>query len=206
MNRFRFFKRNLPQTVHGERGHALLELALVMPLLLFIPLATSEYARVLRLKQTAGVISREAGSMAFRRCNDFRELGGRTATSQRTSECLEDVLQGPDSTGIQQFADTLAAPGTISVRISVFRYDEASGVPELWRVATAGRAPHSQIESRGAVLVERTTNAVLIGSEEVQQRERILVSEVTVQYNPLIAWIPGKGTQQAFEMSERTIF
>ncbi len=88
-----------------ERGVAMLELALCVPLVVLLFLATLEIAQLLRVTQLANVLSREAGNVAFRLCADFAEPDGMEATQSRSADCLQQMLTGPD--GIQTLADSL---------------------------------------------------------------------------------------------------
>ncbi len=62
MNRL-ISQRNL-----GDRGAVLVEFAVILPLILVLVFAGSEFSRLIKVKQLVTTISREAANMAFREC------------------------------------------------------------------------------------------------------------------------------------------
>lgn len=66
---------------HEERGTAILELALIAPLLLFLVFAGLELSRVLDRAQWATQLSREVASISYRECSSL--------TDTKLSACLK---------------------------------------------------------------------------------------------------------------------
>ena len=100
-----------------SKGVVYLELAMVLPVLLLAAFACLEFSNVLRIHQTAALLSREAGYSVFRRCGDIDDQ----ATLQN---CVSDAqnalyIQGTDILG---FANPADGQNDLGVVISLFKY------------------------------------------------------------------------------------
>ena len=112
----------------SERGLAIIELALIMPLFVAVALVGLEISRALSYSQAAVSLSREAASRAFRKCgSDWSADTANAAKMLKVRNCLEK-----QEAALEQFANR-AFPGT-EVILTIFRY----GAPGAAVTCTAG--------------------------------------------------------------------
>lgn len=104
----------------NERGIALVELALVVPVLFFIILAAVEYGMLLKKYEQLSHISREAANSAFREC----------ATQATPQACIDTV------TARSTQAAQVLVPGA-AVILSLYRYDSTMRRTQLQAVNQA---------------------------------------------------------------------
>ena len=97
-----------------ERGVAVMEFAIVIPLFLFLVIGGLEYAKQLERKQWASQLSREVASMSYRSCGGLRGVD--------MSLCVEKWVLDP----IKKTASALA-PGTEFV-VALYTYDSTRPV------------------------------------------------------------------------------
>jgi hypothetical protein len=196
-----------------EVGVAVLELAICMPLVILLFLVTLEIAQLLRVTQLANVLSREAGNVVFRSCSDFAEPAGLDATKNRTTDCLQQALTGPD--GVQNLASSLTFPFDAEIIVSIYRYDDApnSGVPSLWLVSRIDGCPQCAIGT-SKFFIDFGQNQidgpnVTIPASEVTMQTRFVVSEVYIRYNKVTPdafnrFIPSDGQGHAIYYEQTT--
>jgi hypothetical protein len=197
----------------GERGVAMLELALCLPLMVLLFLATLEIAQLLRVTQLANVLSREAGNASFRLCADFAEPSGMEATQRRSVDCLQQVLTGPD--GAQTLANSLGLPFETEIIVSIYRYDDTPnpGTPSLWLVTridgcsqcAIGRSKFSLAAAQDQIMGPNVT----IPASEVTMQTHFVVSEVYVRYSKMTPdafnqFIPSDGLGNAIYYEQTT--
>ena len=191
----------------------MLELALCLPLVVLLFLATLEIAQLLRVTQLANVLSREAGNATFRLCADFAEPSGKAATQRRSADCLQQVLTGPD--GVQTLADSLGLPFDTEIIVSIYRYDDTPnpGTPSLWLVTRMDGCAQCSIGtskfSLAAAQVQIIGPNVTIPASEVTMQTRFVVSEVYVRYTKMTPdafnqFIPSDGLGHAIYYEQTT--
>ena len=96
-------------------GKALLELALILPLLLTVIFGSAELYRNYQIHQVLSVVGREIGNAAFRSCTDYANAG-------QTSACLQELVNSVFSRAVA--ASDVTADSRVFVK--VFRYDNAA--------------------------------------------------------------------------------
>lgn len=167
----------------AERGAALVELAIVTPLILLLCYGAIEVGTLFRVSQSANVLGREAGSLAFRECTDFAEPTA-TATQLRTEACLNTLLF--DATrGLQPLADAVYGAGTVRLIVSVYRADPVAGT--LSRIAIAGEdAGTGRISKFNTVAGALHGPGDGLSAATVQIHRRLAVSEIYFNYDPLL--------------------
>jgi hypothetical protein len=172
--------------VMREDGVAMLELALCIPLVVLLFLATLEIAQLLRVTQLANVLSREAGNVAFRECADFAEPDGVAATQSRTANCLQRVLTAAD--GVETLAASLDVRFDAEIIVSVYRYDDIAtpGAPTLWLVSSLDGCIQCAIGRTKFAIVNGQNQLaganVVIPAAVVTAQQRLVVSEVYLRY------------------------
>lgn len=103
MNLVRFIIKKINS---NQRGGAILEFSLVVPLLLSLSFAGFEFSRSLKILQIGSTLSREAANLAFRRC------------AVETGTALTSCLQGT-ANGIVNFS-RITLPN-VSIILSVYQ-------------------------------------------------------------------------------------
>jgi hypothetical protein len=198
---------------YHDSGVAIVELAICIPLVLFLFLATLEIAQLLRVTQVTNVLSREAGNSAFRYCADFTESGGLGPTKARTSNCLQQVLLGKN--GVQTLVTSLGLSFEFEIIVSVFRYDDTGnpGSPSLWLVSSINGCRECSIGPSKFAIVKGGSELdgpnVVIPQAEVVAQQRFVVSEVYVRYRKMTSdtfsrFIPGDGHGEAVYYEQTT--
>lgn len=109
--------------LESEEGNAIVELAFVLPIFLFIVFAALEYSRTLERLQWSSMLSREAASITYRRCASER--------GALLDGCLDVQVVQKLSQRIDVFA-----PGTEFV-VALFTYD-ATRNPKVRREGLFG--------------------------------------------------------------------
>jgi len=115
----------------SERGASYIEFLIVAPILLLICGASVEFSRLIRHRQVADVISKEAAMQAYRQCDKTVVKQGQNGadptvnideTRAEVIACLNRIKQ--TSEGIFR---TLGIQGSVS--LSLYRFDAANLVP-----------------------------------------------------------------------------
>ena len=212
----------------SERGVALLELALVFPFIMLVVLAAVEIKRFIAVVQQTQVLAREAASISFRDCADFKEPEGETSTVNldRTRRCVVELLGTPVQTagtvsnaaiaatkpGIQTFANSYGDSEATTVVVSVFRYNDAGdsnpATGTLTQIARINEQPESQFGPRNSgfsVAGQRITGQVELNEDFVRAHERIVIVEVYSHYEPILNFIPLLGKVLEREVYEVAI-
>jgi hypothetical protein len=188
-----------PKKRSWSRGHVLIELLIVAPVLLMIPAGVLEYTRFLRYDQIAVAFSQEAANQAYRQCTDWNAVTqGATRvtfdepTSTRlTRECIEAVRN--DIQGML----ALRMPGVGSrVILAVYRYNyglvsntDTAQVAIVPPQGATGLVTNTRIEvvPNSAALRRTTDQRELVSAAQAAIRQRMVVAEVTFGYNPVFA-------------------
>lgn len=104
-------------------GNALIEFALVLPLILMIFVGTIEFSRMFRVKEMMTLASREAAHEAFRECFDTeRQLC--SGTISKVDACLTYYAQRIDET-VKNFL-----PG-VTLTISMYVWDSKTQTADM---------------------------------------------------------------------------
>lgn len=215
-----------------DSGVAILELAIVLPFLLLVILCSVEIKRYMALIQQAQVFTREAASQTYRSCADFNEPEGEFSgvNLDRTRRCVVDILGAPVTAnglvpnlvdpslpiapivtandGLQTFADNLLGVNASNIVVSVYRYDNGTGIiRELAKIGeytniaeNINRTSRFQLVANSIV----STNATL-DVNFMQNHQRVVIVEVFSQYEPVIGFVPIFGNLIAREVYEIAI-
>ena len=187
----------------SQTGNALLELALVLPLLLAFFAAGVEFTRALRYYEFASALSRVLASVAFRQCS------GRNA--QDTGPCL-DRLRAPLEAGARQLVAGTQLP------IGIYDYDETSGQYRrlglspvaadtgtsnviATRFGIVGGAPIAGIAGTS----QGTAVSGQIGATTVRNNRVVAISETFIPYSPMIQAVLGIFSAKAGLLYDATI-
>lgn len=181
----------------SQDGVVMIEFLIILPLLLCLAGATIEIARFLRFNQMASVLSQEAALRAYRQCSDFFVYGddddfGADATRARTGRCLSEV--GGQMVGSRNTLQATTTSISFNIAISVYRFDgedAKEGFP------------------RNSARISWTSDATFPGTERagdnafwpsLENRKRIVVAEVSYNYEPVIRLYQGfwQGLAAAF--------
>ena len=110
---------------NDESALVLVELAIVLPLFVFLSFIGLEFGRSLKFVEAASSISREASSQAFRKCIGKYRLDPKNNPDAATEVevCLEQVR-----VGLEEFAEA-QFPGTAIV-LTLLRYDDTPSNPD----------------------------------------------------------------------------
>ena len=117
-----------------ERGNALVEFALVVPIIVSMLAASIEFGRVFRAREIMSLIAREAGNEAFRECFELQDVPCAGATSSATDSCLDvRVTTMMNSIGG-------AFPNGV-LTLSLYRWDDVGTKVDLIGFATSAAGP-----------------------------------------------------------------
>ena len=177
----------------ASQGAAILELALIIPLILLLILGTVEISRVMRASQIANQLSEEASNSIYRECSDFLEPAGETSsdTLNRTSQCVQDTYNKEFAPLIAQ----LARPGAIRIVLSIYR-EVAGPIVQRFALINDGAAPTStKFSASGNTIATTLTNVggggtVVIDAAFMAAHQRVAIAEVFIQVDPLLNIIP----------------
>ncbi len=179
-----------------ESGVALLELAIILPLLVFIVFNALEFARLSRVIQVSVVLAREAVSWSYRSCGDFDEPGGWSLSVQRTTECLQKVVNtgdtSPAAPSILSLARQLEPAGDFSIIVSVYRSGESGGPLRL--VSIAGEEADRGRVTRFQAVGNELQGPVTLDAAAVRRRGRIAVAEIYYPFFPIFRGVPTLGS------------
>jgi hypothetical protein len=115
----------------SNAGSALVEFAMILPLLIFFFFASFEFSRVLRMHQLVATTAREIARDAYRQCFGEKHFSNSQETTEMSDACKEDVftqtcLEGviEDARTIRNAALQLEAPfvGGLNVVLTAFQY------------------------------------------------------------------------------------
>ena len=159
-----------PRTRYSERGNAILELALVLPVIAAIALGGLEYSRALKWMQISATLSRESASIAYRDCSMMRD-DANILGPQYLTICLQRVR----STVAQQVQES--APNAMII-LSLYDFD---GVIEQ-EALVGGNATFSS--KYDPVSMNNDINGHL--SQTVVENDFIVISEVYLPYKPIV--------------------
>lgn len=98
-----------------ERGHAILELAIVLPVLFLLAMASLELAALLKYHQAGSALSREIASIAYRDCVADTTVVGDSFFDPQL--CMDKLFTGKLKTRLEK-----AAPGAKFI-VSLYNYD-----------------------------------------------------------------------------------
>jgi hypothetical protein len=181
----------------NTRGHALIEVIIVAPIILSIASLGLEVSRFLKLNQTASILSQEAANTAFRRCADIfvfdtNDIFSSTKTSAAIQSCLDTLVANVGSSATSLYPlNTDKKNPAFRLILSIYRLDSGAsdpgigGFPQLTRVLA--RSDNS-LTSRYSVSGNSVARdgATVLDSQRVSSQERIAIAEVTFEYNPAI--------------------
>ena len=114
----------------NERGVAMLEFAIILPILLLIFFAATDLYRVFSAHQFMSVLSREAGNVAFRECTE-------EPSGLKTNQCLERFAN-------EVFNNALSAGSSMRsarIQLKVFRYNAGANPTPTGSYLLGGSAP-----------------------------------------------------------------
>jgi len=183
--------------VIGIRGHAMVEVIVVAPLILSIASLGLEVSRFLKLNQVASILSQEAANTAFRRCADAlifdsSDNFNQAATEAAIQTCLNTVVSNFANAATSLYpTDTSQGNPRYRVIVSIYRLDKGASDPliggftSLTRVlAASDNSLTSQYSASGNAITRN--GALILGTSRVEQQERIAIAEVTFEYTPMI--------------------
>ena len=173
----------------NERGSAITECAIILPLLLGFALAGLELSRSLRYSQLASTLSREIGSVAYRECGSMSVRDTRT--------CLQGVFNS-----FNTFGQSLV-PGTM-LAVSVYEYDPVTskvrrvGIAPISAATPATPNLPSRFKVPGGLTVdgvagssEGLTIAGAITPQVLIDHRVIVIGEALVPFKPIVGSVPG---------------
>ena len=155
----------------SEKAAAFIELALVLPFIVLVLVATVEFSRVLRVRELMTTLGSEAAKIAFRECSDLEPricgLEGDSADG-----CLSGVRRGIDGLQIEGIA-------AAEISISLYRWDDDGAI--------ATRIGVSRDDELYPGQSEYDENRVTKELEElVRAHDVIAIAEIYYDYKPLI--------------------
>ena len=164
-----------------ENGNAIVELAFVIPLLVGLIFGGIEFSRSLKYSQAAVTFSREAASLALRRCAGYLD-------SEEALNCLN--LR---RVTIEDFANTMF-PGT-EIALSLYRYEgPINGGGTFIRINISDERNHLSKfgigGQSGQGRLEGTSLTGPIRPEVLYQNRVIVIGEAFVPYPSLVGMFP----------------
>ncbi len=173
-------------------GTCYVELALTIPVLLFLAFGTLELSNLFRTQQVISGLCREGANAAFRKCANEPDM-------DTINACLEnEVMDKGDNQGLRQFINTVL-PGA-EIVLSVYKYDSATQTVSLMGVnglEADGETPngHSSKYAPGPVdpnnpnpatdMIRPIPHSDYHLSESLMDTNQyIAISEVFYKYNP----------------------
>ena len=174
-----------------EKGHALVELAIVLPILVIVSFIGIEMSRSIQFSTASVTFSREIASLAFRNC------AGETLTSAdamvRTQLCIEAERARIEAVAREAF------PGTELI-VSFIAYDDTTSKFNL--VSAQGVSPaHTSTIAVG--LGGSTVNGGL-DNDVIKKHKLVVVGEAYVPYQSVVGTI-GTFTYDPTVFHERTV-
>lgn len=134
--------KSCSENVGPVKGAALVEFAMILPLLIFFLLASYEFSRILRIHQVEAAIAREIGRDAYRQCFGLKSFADPNSCPEEelTNACLGQVVK--QAATMMRNARTLGAPFIEQLDVAVTAY----------RLPTAG----SQLATRAGFAATAT--------------------------------------------------
>ncbi len=154
-----------------ECGIAIVELALILPLLLIITLASLELIRESTSVKIAVQLSREAANLAYREC--VNRINSPDEAVECLSLCQQEVMQ--------RARDTIGS--NVTVILSYYTTDTAAA-PLLWRLAEVGSSVTYPTKYTAATLAPHSYIAT-------KPDQPIVIGEVYVPYTAVIRAVGG---------------
>lgn len=161
-----------------EKGGALIEFAMLMPLLLLLAIGGAEIGRAISAREAAIALSKAAANQAFRECTHM--------TQGKMTLCLNDIRNQ-----FQTFASQVF-PGT-SVVVKVFTWDPDTGAGIEAQSATGGKVSQFDYNASSGLL---TSHPSTISNSIVQQRRILVVGEAYVPFDHIAPY-----TAQIFDVT-----
>ena len=169
-----------------DRGVAVVEFAILAPILLFFAIAGLEFSRSMKYTEVATMLSREAASIAYRVCSG-------EVDPQTSDRCLQKVRED-----IEGFGDNVF-PGT-TVLLSLFRFDGDSETcsGRIDRLAFVGGERHAskvKFVDRQLLLGQqygenyntpRDWHSAEVSRELVCKHRAVVVSEVHIPFESIL--------------------
>jgi hypothetical protein len=147
-----------------NRGMALAELAMVLPLLVLIFAGTVEYSRMFSAKEIMALAAREAANKAFRECFDTQQSMC-TNSQTRLDACL-NYYAG------EIFEVVKKVLPSVTLTVSMYTLDQKTGFPNRIGI-TFDPANNNSTETRfDSAIVEGNLKQVL------QKQNVVVISEV----------------------------
>lgn len=176
---------------HEEKGIAIVELALVAPVLFFVCLGCLELVSALRSLQVATAISRELANVVYRRCS-ISALDFLSSQEFDLEYCLSS------STNYVQGRFANVAPDAQFI-VSFYRYDPAKKAVFLDSIFKTDNA------ESGSRFEPSDFNNKLYLTKAVKGVETIILAEVFLPHTVVSMPIPGWGTEGPPRMYAYTI-
>ncbi len=161
----------------AESGAAMMELALVLPVLLVIFFASFELTRILQIRTTMSMFSHNAANLVFSDCLELDTLTAGGGQAPHIQDCVRDK--------VQQLAQqiTLIAPG-LSLVVSVYIHTPGGGVVEYGRYTEPSPLPPSVFQSQYSVAGGPGVNENF--PEFFEQLGKVVIAEVGFRYVPIV--------------------
>ena len=160
-----------------ERGNAIVEFALILPLIIMLFIATVEFTRTFRAKEMMAQASRELAHVVYRECFDSNgALCNLSPANNQTDLCLS-YYKDNFTRRIEQHL-----PG-IELSVSMYSYDAASSTVEQVGLS---RAMGSAAQSATRFSVPRISAEF---RPEIEAQELLVIGEVFYTFQPLFGGV-----------------
>lgn len=172
----------------GERGVAILEFALIFPVLVALTFFVLEIAQYLRVAQSATVLARTAANTAFRFCADIPFDGDLPRFQSDTRTCLQAHVTTGSGSMAQILAGHFPNEGQVEMVVSVYRRGVGSD-PEIVTESLHGRATRFTYTAAPQPLIAND-RGVAFPPGTFGMRERAVSVEVYYPYRTWVYAIP----------------
>lgn len=161
-----------------EKGVAMVELALSIPLLFFMVFGALEYSRSFKQMQISATLSREAASVAYRNCGGDEE-------GPRIQGCIFDV-----QTRMTAYAKSLVPDS--QVIISIYNRDTSASAPKRLHMSPINAVPYKGTVSFASKFSAGSSKIIGVPDDNaINDHKRVVIAEAFV---PFDAIIPGFST------------
>ncbi len=142
----------------NERASAMVELAIVLPLLMLICIGTIEYSRMFSSKEIMTLASRETANAAFRECYETSPAFCSDGVTSAIDACLERYILGIGD----QISKGLPGVGII---LNMYARDQFGTISQI---GSAVYDPEDIATSRFSVsIVQENFNALLVNKKSI---------------------------------------
>ncbi|HQH25787.1 MAG TPA: pilus assembly protein [Oligoflexia bacterium] len=142
----------------NERASAMVELAIVLPLLMLICIGTIEYSRMFSSKEIMSLAAREAANEAFRECYETSPAFCSDGVTSAIDACLERYVLGIGD----QISKGLPGVGVI---MSMYAQDKLGTISQI---GSAEYDPEDIAASHFSVpIIQANFNALLVNKKSI---------------------------------------